>query len=140
MNNHLLKLDINADFIIFILVVALIYSLLLFACGLFIRKFSVLYTILQFIYCVLNSITILIFCGLFTYFLGNAGIIIFSLLFITFLVYGSYKLMVNDDGIYVFNVGKIPEWICDNYESKRKFYIELNNEYKKFKQYNEEII
>jgi hypothetical protein len=47
--------------------------------------------------------------------------------------------MCNDEA-YIFGAGKIPGWICDNYESKRKFYTELNNDYKKFKQYNEEII
>lgn len=84
---------------------------------------------------------ILLFCGLLTYFLGNTGVITFIIWFIgVFIIYGSYKLVVDDNSIYIFNVGKIPDWICDNYKNKRKFFTELNNDYKNFNQNNKEII
>ena len=141
MNHHLLKLDINNDFIKVILIISLIYTCLLFIFGMFIRKVSILHTILQFTYCILNTMCLLFIFGLFTYFLGNAGVIAFSILFIIFLVTGIYKLTVTTENtVYVFNVGRLIGWICENYESKKKFYKGYNNEYNKFKQYNEEII
>jgi hypothetical protein len=48
--------------------------------------------------------------------------------------------VVDDNSIYIFNVGKIPDWFCDNYKNKRKFFTELNNDYKNFNQNNKEII
>lgn len=138
-NNHLLKLDINTDFIESILIVAIVYFYMLFLYGVSIRKFSILYTLLQLIYITLNVTVILFFCGLLSFLLGNAGVIIFCVLYLIFLCAGWVKLM-SSDGAYVFNAGKIPEWICNNYESKRKFYTKLNNDYKKFKQYNEDLI
>lgn len=139
-NNHLSKLDINADGVGLILVLALIYTGLLLIYGLIIRKFSILYALLQLIYCMLNTTFILLICGLLTYLLGNVGLIIFIISFICiFFVYGSYKV-VESENMYVINAGKLPGWICDNYEAKQKFYKNLNNDYKKFKQYNEEII
>jgi hypothetical protein len=135
-NNHLSKLDINADGVGLILVLALIYTGLLLIYGLIIRKFSILYALLQLIYCVLNSITILLICGLLTYLLGNIGLIIFIISFICIF----FVLVLESENMYVINAGKLPGWICDNYEAKQKFYKNLNNDYKKFKQYNEEII
>lgn len=142
MNHHLLKLDINNDFIKVILIISLIYTCLLFIFGMIIRKVSILHTILQFTYCILNTLFLLFIFGLFTYFLGNAGVIAFSILFVIFLVTGIYKLteITTENNIYVFNVGRLIGWICENYESKKKFYEGYNNEYNKFKQYNEEII
>lgn len=142
MNHHLLKLDINNDFIKVILIISLIYTCILFIFGMLIRKVSILHTILQFTYCILNTLFLLFIFGLFTYFLGNAGVIAFTLLFIIFLVTGLYKLMetTTENNIYVFNVGRLVGWICENYESKKEFYKGYNNEYNKFKQYNEEII
>ena len=140
MNHHLLKLDINNDFIKVILIISLIYTCLLFIFGMIIRKVSILHTILQITYCILNTMCLLFIFGLFTYFLGNAGVIAFTLLFIIFLVTGIYKLTDTENNIYVFNVGRLVGWICENYESKKKFYEGYNNEYNKFKQYNEEII
>jgi len=139
-NNHLSKLDINADGVGLILVLALIYSGVLFIFGLIFRKFTILYALLQLIYCMLNTTFILLICGLLTYLLGNVGLIIFGAAFFIFLWIGFGKLLGNDDNIYVFNVGKLPGWICDNYESKQEFYTKLNNDYNEFKQYNEEII
>lgn len=142
MNHHLLKLDINNNFIKMILIISLIYTCLLFIFGMIIRKVSILHTILQITYCILNTLFLLFIFGLFTYFLGNAGVIAFTLLFIIFLVTGIYKLteITTENNIYVFNVGRLVGWICENYESKKEFYKGYNNEYNKFKQYNEEII
>ena len=97
MNNHLSKLNIDNDFVAFILIFAIAYTGLLLIYGLIIRKFSILYALLQLIYCVLNSITILLICGLLTYLLGNVGLIIFIISFIIFFVYGLYKLVVESE-------------------------------------------
>jgi hypothetical protein len=138
-NHHLLKLDINNDLIEFILICSILYTCFLFLCGILITKFSILHTLLHLIYCVLNSIIILFFCGLLIFLLGNAGIITFCLLFVIFLITGFAYFIVNNN-MYVFNVGKLSEWICDNYKNKRVFFTKLNNDYKNFKQYNQEII
>ena len=142
MNHHLLKLDINNDFIKVILIISLIYTCVLFIFGMFIRKVSILHTILQITYCILNTMCLLFIFGLFTYFLGNAGVIAFTILFVIFFSVGLYKLLeiTTENTVYVFNVGRLVGWICENYESKKKFYEGYNNEYNKFKQYNEEII
>lgn len=147
MNHHLLKLDINNDFIKVLLIISIIYTCSLFMFGMSIRKVSILHTILQFTYCILNTIFLLFIFGLFAYLLGNAGIITFMILFFSVGLYklldvGLYKLLeiTTENTVYVFNVGRLVGWVCDNYESKKKFYKGYNNEYNKFKQYNEEII
>jgi len=139
MNHHLLKLDINNDLIEFILICSIVYTCFLFLCGILITKFSILHTLLHLIYCVLNSIIILFFCGLLTFLLCNAGIITFCVLFFIFLIIG-FANFFDINNIYVFKVGKLSEWICDNYKTKQVFFTKLNNDYKNFKQYNKEIV
>jgi hypothetical protein len=93
MNNHLLKLSINADFIEFVLIFSIIYSCLLLLFDiLFATKFSGLYILLQLIYSILNSISLLIVFGLLIYFLGDIGVVTFVVSFIIFVISAFWKL------------------------------------------------
>jgi hypothetical protein len=148
MNYHLLKLDMTYtdldNAIIILLVILLIHLVALFVVGLLQRNDSdiitPLYVVIHLIYCILNEIITLII-GVGSILLGNVGGIFFIILCVILFFIGIFRL-VDDiyDDIFIFGAGKIPEWISDNYYAKQNYYNELNDSYKKFKQYNEEII
>ena len=146
MNHHLLKLDMTSvdlySIIQILLIILVIHSIAVFIYGLVRRDeediITPIYVVTYIIYSILQDIlTLLIFVGFLL--LGNVGGIVFLVLYVVIFFDGFFRL-INEDAVFMFSIGKIPEWISDNYYAKRSYYTKLNNDYKQFKQYNEEII
>lgn len=148
MNHHLLKLDMTYtdldNGVVILLIILLVHLVLLLIFGLVERHenknpMTPLYVVTYVIYSILNEILTLFICVGLLLLLGNVGGIIFMILCVVLFCIGLFGFIVKDD-IFIFGAGKLPDWISDNYYAKQSYYTKLNDAYKQFKQYNEEII
>lgn len=146
-NHHFFNLDVSniKNDVEVSLTIAIIYTVLVFLGGLLGKfmhdeKVKILYIFLQIIYCIVNTLILSFVWLSLTMLLGNFGFGSFMILwFIIYVGYGLWRLLDNNS-MYVFNLGSIPEWVCENYEKKHNYYSDLNKDYKNFKQYNEDLI